>query len=338
MEAILYNPCSIARCWRLLNILETLTADIVMLTGLRYRRRATTKLPYETVRVGRYFGYIWGYADGALTNKAAGVGIFMTRRIRMDHVVEISSPEKWLQGRAGMVRLKGGRSDITTIVGYPPPDTGKHQTKAVKETMKWIRGILEKSPQRTLPLVGLDNVGVATGGIRGVGNFNLSTHNTGGAEVLKIVNDLGMALPGTMWREAGPTYHSTNTATTPDHWLVPDELCGGIHRVKVLWKAGRKLQLIPSRHAMDHLPILLSFDYELKLDKTADGRTCWDQDKIALCLQTGIGRREFLEELAEAFEGALEEVKEREEDELPDKHWEKRVGPVHEVLHKGEER
>ena len=168
MEAILYNPCSIARCWRLLNILETLTADIVMMTGLRYRRKTTTKLPYETVRVGRYFGYIWGYADGALTNKAAGVGIFMTRRIRMDHVVEISSPDKWLQGRAGMVRLKGGCSDITAIVGYPPPDTGKSQTKAVKETIKWIRGKLEIAPQRTLPLVGLDNVGVASGGVRGL--------------------------------------------------------------------------------------------------------------------------------------------------------------------------
>ena len=94
MEAILYNPCSIAKCWRPLNILETLTADIVMLTGLRYRRKTTTKLPYETVRVGRYVGYIWWYSDGALTNKAAGVGSFMTRRIRMDHVVEISSPEK----------------------------------------------------------------------------------------------------------------------------------------------------------------------------------------------------------------------------------------------------
>ena len=61
---------------------------------------------------------MWGYGDGALTNKSAGVGIFMSRRLREEMVVQIGSPEPWLQGRAGMVRLKGGRLDLTVVVGY----------------------------------------------------------------------------------------------------------------------------------------------------------------------------------------------------------------------------
>ena len=122
------------------------------------------------MRVGRYTGYIWGYSGGgALTNKSAGVGIFISRKLREKNVVEIASPDPWLQGRAGMIRIKGPQHDITAIVAYPPPDTGKKQTQAVRETFKWMRGKLEAAPQRTLPLVGMDNVGVANGGGRGVG-------------------------------------------------------------------------------------------------------------------------------------------------------------------------
>ena len=66
---------------------------------------------------------------------------------------------------------------------------------------------------------------------------------------------------------------------------------------------------------------MLSIDYKLELDKTIDGRTQWDQDKISLCLQTGLGRKEFLDELYEVFSKSSEELKEREEDLLPDEHW-----------------
>ena len=90
---------------------------------------------------------------------------------------------------------------------------------------------MEAAPHRTLTLVGLDNVGVASGDMDGVGAYNFSTQGAGGAEVLKMVNDLGMALPGTLWKSGGPTYYSAeNAATTPDHWLIPKELCGAVKK------------------------------------------------------------------------------------------------------------
>ena len=98
-------------------------------------------------------------------------------------------------------------------------------------------------------------------------------------------NDLQMALPGTLWRNAGPTYYAENAAnstTTPDHWLVPRELLGSIRKNMVLKRAAKELQLIPDKRHRDHLPVLLSFEYKLELDKTVDGRTLWDQDKISL--------------------------------------------------------
>ena len=90
--------------------------------------------PYETIKVGKYTGYVWGYGKGSLSNSSAGVAILISGRIQEKHVVEIKSPEGWLQGRAGLVRVKGGHMDITAIVGYPPPDTGdKKQTNLQKK-------------------------------------------------------------------------------------------------------------------------------------------------------------------------------------------------------------
>ena len=204
--------------------------------------------------------------------------------------------------------------------GLPPPDQGRKQTKSVKETMAWVRDRLEAAPQRTLTLVGMDNVGVAVGGVEGVGEFNLSTQNTGGSEALKIVNDYNMAMPGTMWRQAGPTFFSDQTATTPDHFLVPRELCGAIQTLRTLKRAGRKLQIIPSNTARDHIPILIKFNYELHLDQAAGERVRWDFDRLALGLQTGIGRNEFLDELGEELEAAQKEFGECREHMLPNEH------------------
>ena len=81
-----------------------------------------------------------------------------------------------------MIRVKAARADITAIVGYPPPTSGRTMAKAVRETVGGIRGKLEAAPQRTCCLVGLDNVGVATGGVDGIGTKNLSAQETGGTE------------------------------------------------------------------------------------------------------------------------------------------------------------
>ena len=219
MNAIIYNCCSAAKPFRLPHILQTLDADILMLTGMRYRCHTSDKAAYQTKKIGKYTGYIWGYGQGSLTNKSAGVGIFLTRKIQERHVKVISSPDAWLQGRAGMVRCKSAKLDITVVVAYPPPDMGKKQkTQAASETMKWVREKLREAPMRTTPIVGCDSNGIAAGGTEGTGCLNLSTQGTGGTECLKIVNDFDMLMPGTLWKEAGPTYYPAfGNATTPDH-------------------------------------------------------------------------------------------------------------------------
>ena len=106
-------------------------------------------------------------------------------------------------------------------------------------------------------------------------------------------------MPGTIWKGAGPTYYPAfGNPTTPDHWLVPRELGGSIYRLMALWRAARKLQLIPDRCARDHMPVLLSFTYDFGNDTHAQAGERWDYDKLGMAVQAGIGRREFLLDLA----------------------------------------
>ena len=57
----------------------------------------------------------------------------------------------------------------------------------------------------------------------------------------------------------------------------------------------------------------------------------WDQDRLALCLQTGIYRDEFLEELADAYAEEKATLENAYEDPLPDSHWEKWMGVIRKV-------
>ena len=120
MNAILYNCCSAVKPSRLPQILNELSADVLMLTGMRWRSDGTSRAAYQTMKVGKYVGCVWGCGQGALTNKSAGVGISLSRKLQERHVTAVSSPEAWLQGRAGMIRCKSAALDITAVVPGNP--------------------------------------------------------------------------------------------------------------------------------------------------------------------------------------------------------------------------
>ena len=76
-----------------------------------------------------------GYGDGALTNKAAGVGIFIVRKFREEKVVKIEPPEAWLQGRAGMIRCRGKREDVIAVVGCPRQTRARSRLKQSRKPL-----------------------------------------------------------------------------------------------------------------------------------------------------------------------------------------------------------
>ena len=100
--------------------------------------------------------------------------------------------------------------------------------------------------------------------------------------------------------ESGPTYFTPqSTSHTLDHWVGPV----GIHHIeedcRVLWKARRRLQLVPAGRPRDHMPILLTLRHTLQPQRgeasTARAGIRWDLQAIADCLQKGDKRVEFLE-------------------------------------------
>eukprot|EP00974_Lingulodinium_polyedra_P016286 1578032-Lingulodinium_polyedra.AAC.1 len=78
---------------------------------------------------------------------------------------------------------------------------------------------------------------------------------------------------------------------------MPQGLVPGVRSCVVDWRAGRRLQLIPSPQVRDHLPLRVELGYWLEPDPAAARREAWDCEKLAQALQSGRGRREFLEEL-----------------------------------------
>ena len=72
----------------------------------------------------------------------------------------------------------------------------------------------------------------------------------------------------------------------------------GIHHIvedwRVLWKTGRRLQLIPAGLPRDHMPILLTLRYTLQAS-TARAGIRWDLQAIEDCLQKGNKRVAFLQ-------------------------------------------
>ena len=95
-----YHPCSIARPFRLEQILHACDADVVMLSGLG--RRATSGREAVVMTVAGFWGLVLGNGCSAFSNRSAGVGLFFKDAILRDRLVEINFPQADLQGTAGL--------------------------------------------------------------------------------------------------------------------------------------------------------------------------------------------------------------------------------------------
>ena len=98
--------------------------------------------------------------------------------------------------------------------------------------------------------------------------------------------------------------------------------------LQVLWKAARRLQLIPDCKPRDHVPILCSFPVAFgKATSKDEDNSRWDYEKLASCTQKGLGRAEFLMELQTAFKDNKEKLNQvshryAEKHWATDEHWE----------------
>ena len=130
----------------------------------------------------------------------------------------------------------------------------------------------------------------------------------------------------TNFSESGPAYFSPQGASrTLDHWVGPVGIHHIVEECRVLWRTGRRLQLIPAGLPRDQMPILLTLRYTLQPQRGEaaapqyEGK--WDHQAIADCLQKGDKRVEFLKAVNSSFEKAKPKFEALREDPTPDAHW-----------------
>ena len=126
-------------------------------------------------------------------------------------------------------------------------------------------------------------------GQEAVGQFNRPRQAIAGERALHTCEGYGARYIGTYRKSTGPAYFPSGSdlgATMLDLCFAPSEL--RVYDLQLVWKTGRKLQLIPHRDPRDHLPILMSFRYAVLLAALRGQGTRFRSDfnALAACLQS----------------------------------------------------
>ena len=333
-----YNTLSISREYRVEHIIDELNCDILLLTGTG--TRAQNGCSHHIQRLpGTGFIVHFGHSRGPYTNRHAGCAIFCSAKYFNPRMIQrIFTPPAAVQGRGGGIRLKGkykGENfDLSPTVGYnAPPTTGILKViyeKTNDITNNWMQEHLQSLPARTTPFLGADinsKFGTTKTGSSweaGTGSFNTGVASSAGESWEQWFLTTGFGSATTMHKDAGPTFYSSKAnGTTIDHFIAPMELCNKLKAVRPK-QAARRLQIIPDSQPRDHMPTIYSWEYHFPF-KTKnfeeEERLVWDFDKLAACLQRGIGRLEFLQDLEKEWAASKEELNKQAEDTTVDRHW-----------------
>ncbi len=110
MKLVLYNVLSMVRAGRLQQIATTCKADVLLLTGLRWRSSGRA---FDTLRLNTGHKVTWwGYSNSPFSSRASGVAVVLGRRFATSHVQAIFNPPDALQGRAGGIRVQTKAMDF----------------------------------------------------------------------------------------------------------------------------------------------------------------------------------------------------------------------------------
>ena len=336
LKVLNYNVCSAVRSGRLEQICNVTKSHVLFLTGLRWK--VLPDRPYQLVRLRNHWGIVFGWKTGPFTNKCAGCGVFFDRRFRPKDIVKVDHCANAM-GRAGLVRLVNGRCDLSCMPTYSPPPPSKGSTmqavvKGTKIVYDWLQTKVDQVPARSLPIIAGDfntEVGLCPDGVpweHGTGSFNLGKGSVAGQALASWIDSAehystgrALAVIDTFFPQAGPTFFGDQGCSAIDHFILPHAWLCKVRDVFVAWKYGRTLQLIPDNKTRDHVPIIMIIEYVLEFSVAPSDSPRWCREKLAKCLQYGVGRIEFLRDLVAAYETHKHEFVACRDDPAPDSHW-----------------
>jgi len=202
--------------------------------------------------------------------------------------------------------------DIFVIGVYvPPKPLAARKLKVWKKTvsliLEWVCEMLDIIPARaTVFLVGDFNDAFAQcedSDYKSVLGIYPQTIYQGhvASQLLDICYQHYLMVATTFYRIEPTFYGSVPSAeSNPDHIMLPQSCKDDIESLLVYKTSGRKLQLIPDNRPRDHYPLVLKLSYRLKVAIPSPVLT-WNHNKIAACLQFGVGREAYLKDLELAF-------------------------------------
>ena len=139
-----------------------------------------------------------------------------------------------------------------------------------------------------------------------------------------MCNDFYMVIAHMFFNADGPSYFAPMQGgrwSTTDDLIIQRVMWPTLCRMDVLRRNGRVLHQIHGQAPRDHMPVLMSFRYHLqKHTAGAAEQVRWGQDKLAQCLQSGVGREACTEDLAAALARAEPKLMELAELSFPDAH------------------
>ena len=346
MRLALCNPLSLVSCYRMHEVSQQLAGvDVVVLPGTRIRAHDDRGVIKQSL--DRHTALHAGWCRGQHTNRSAGVTILVGRRFRERSIVEVTTPPKQLSGRGLAIRIRSGCLDVKIIGVYVPPYAGgakklQAHRACVEMLAAWVEKELSRTPCRCAPFLmmdmndrfGWERIGSEeyVGTDDAVGEVSPGREGVAAKIFRDILGRYDMCAYNT-FHPVGDTYYGPKGSSRIDFVCGPCGLFPHINSINLMRRAGRRMQLIPSPYARDHVPIHVDMQIVVCSNGEVAKADRWDYDSLALALRSGVGRPKFLEEM-EAELRDMEGWAESVDSQHPDEAWDRFVGTIKRVAHK----
>ena len=133
--------------------------------------------------------------------------------------------------------------------------------------------------------------------------------------------------------DCGDTFHGTRRSSRIDYISLPIGARDRVKEVRICYKEGRALQVVPDKFLRDHMPLMVVFVGSELYPKHDPEQQRWSHDKVATALSIPSLRKNFVEEVEEAL--IVEDLTGKCLEQLPDTAWDTlsevvlRVGKAH---------
>ncbi len=314
LKCVGWNPLSIAREGRLEEISQELRwTDLIILNGTQ--RRGARWNSYTTQRTSHHEFIHAGYDRAPCSNRSAGIAIgWNLRSLNRSMVTQVHTAPKIVCGRGLGVRFKGTKTDCYAMGLYvePMPKAKRDRPRwrqGTQALMTWAASTLGTLGARTTIVLATDlndRMGIPQNGGLDARPFSImedwddarvgpheAEHEGEAATRFREVLATGDLYLPTTWAPLGPTFFGPRNHTSRIDFVGVSTGRREATEVRHLWRAGKRLQLIPTKAVRDHIPTLITTDCELHYEGS-EQLPGWDIDAIAKGWELGYRKAEFL--------------------------------------------